>query len=100
MDKTKRKTSNRFHSALVIIGTLRGAFIIRCVHQCWITLAGVSLVTVIASELWSQTRCVAVMQGNTRVDKVISKRGASCTALKKTSRTCIEQILYIQRAAV
>ncbi|MDF2544317.1 MAG: hypothetical protein K0S47_4035 [Herbinix sp.] len=38
-----------------------------CVQRSWTTLAGVSPVTVIASEPCSQTRCVAVMQGAKRV---------------------------------
>ena len=48
-----------------------------CVQRSWTTLAGVSPVTVIASEPCSLTRCVAVMQGTKRVDKVTSVRGAS-----------------------
>ena len=43
---------------------------IGCVQQSWTTLAGASPVTVIASEPCSETRCVAVMQGAKRVDKV------------------------------
>jgi hypothetical protein len=48
-----------------------------CVQRSWTTLAGVSPVTVIASEPCSQTRCVAVMQGAKRVGKVTSMRSAS-----------------------
>ena len=46
-----------------------------CVQQSWTTLAGVSPVTVIASEPCSKTRCVVVIQGAKRVDKVTLKKG-------------------------
>ena len=53
------------------------AYFFTCVQQSWTTLAGVSPVMVIANEPCSYTRCVVVIQGAKRVDKVTSTRGAS-----------------------
>ena len=50
------------------------SFFVACVQQSWTTLAGVSPVTVIASEPCSETRCVVVIQGAKRVDKVTLKK--------------------------
>jgi len=46
------------------------SFLFMCVQRSWTTLAGGSPVPVIASELGSQSQCVAVMQGAKREGKV------------------------------
>ena len=42
-------------------------------QQSWVTPVGASPTTVITSEPYSQTRCVVVIQGAKRVDKVTPK---------------------------
>ena len=60
----------------------------QCVQRSWTTLAGVSPVTVIASEPCSQTRCVAVMQGAKRVGKVTSKEVRAIMQTATLSEFC------------
>ena len=67
---------------------LRSNFFVRCVQRSWTTLAGVSPVTVIASEPCSQTRCVAVMQGAKRVGKVTSKEVQAIMQTATLSEFC------------
>lgn len=78
---TKNTTGGNYDVALkwvqfyVLYWHANGPSFMAC-QQSWITLAGVSPVTVIASEPCSETWCVAVMQGAKRSN--FDKRSEQC----------------------